>query len=347
MRVFLLRADANTYQNLGFTNEKDLAAALAGFDGRPMRATWRPLRVAVLEGEKLQPSSDYPSLSPIPVFSQRAFGALKDVLATVGELLPLDCEEGEYMCLNVTRVIPALDLDRAVVKHFPDSQRILRIVEYAFLEDPLRGETIFKIPEMRAEIFATDQFEERIRSADLVGFALRPVWDSREGSLETRAAEVLRHEPISGAEPVAERALSKEEMREIRNYVAKGLELINGDSSAASPTEIVTHIRIAIDKHRGKALSAKRAEELAFCFGCLWGEMVVRELGWDWAAVSLEGQECYGVVSPKRECMVLPLHMIKEQLSEGMRENTSLLLFNILRAGQDPEAKPGSYLLIR
>jgi hypothetical protein len=85
----------------------------------------------------------------------------------------------------------------------------------------------------------------------------------------------------------------------------------------------------------------------ALQLGCLWGQTVCDRLGWEWAAVSLEpGSEFYGVVSPSRSHVVFPLHYMQELLSDPERDHTSLLLYNMLKAGPLPPAGPGEYSVL-
>ena len=93
MNVYILKPDANRFQNLICTGE-DYVDRLQKFDGSSLGASWEPLVVQVFHEEEGPPASDYPSLAlHIPVFSKRATLALKEMLDKHGELLPLLCRE--------------------------------------------------------------------------------------------------------------------------------------------------------------------------------------------------------------------------------------------------------------
>ena len=87
--------------------------------------------------------------------------------------------------------------------------------------------------------------------------------------------------------------------------------------------------------------------QTALNLGCLWGQAVCDQLGWEWAAVTLEpGSEFYGVVSPSRSHIIFPLHYMEELLSDPDRDQTSLPLYNMLKAGSLPPAEPGEYRVL-
>jgi hypothetical protein len=54
----------------------------------------------------------------------------------------------------------------------------------------------------------------------------------------------------------------------------------------------------------------------------------------------------YGVVSPPRSHVVFPLHYMQELLSDSERDQTSLLLYNMLKAGSLPPVSPGEYRVL-
>ena len=100
-----------------------------------------------------------------------------DPLAT-GDDVPL-------FILNVTRVIDALDEDRADVLRFPDG-RIAYLNAPAFHADKVRDVDFFKLAGRRSEIFVGERFVARVREAKLVGLEFSPVWSPAGGPIRRR-----------------------------------------------------------------------------------------------------------------------------------------------------------------
>jgi hypothetical protein len=132
--VYLLDPDADRYMNLTLARIAEVDQLLERFDGRPMRDSWSPLDVEIIHDSRHEgrPACDFPLLfGPVPVLSERAAGALGELIEKHGELLPLRCDEGRYYAVNVTRVVDALDESRSELKRFR-SGRIMRVLRYEF-----------------------------------------------------------------------------------------------------------------------------------------------------------------------------------------------------------------------
>ncbi len=181
MKVYILKADANNFQNLDMVNENDWEWSQK-IDGSHLASYWKPLAVHVLYDEDLDkylPASDFPLLAfHIPIFSKRAAFTLGDMLAGHGELLPLLCREGEYYAYNVTCVLDALDEDGSNLVRFPDG-RILDIKSYSFYPDKLGNCPIFKLPQTPLmDVFVTDEFKHKVEESKLTGFTFKLVYNT-------------------------------------------------------------------------------------------------------------------------------------------------------------------------
>jgi hypothetical protein len=176
MNVYILKANVNNYLSLGFAGE-GVIALYRRFDGTP--AAGEIVLPPVEVTDEALPASDYPGLtSHIPVFSRRAVDALGPLLTPSGELLALDCPgcDREYVALNVTRVADALDEAMAKVKRYR-SGRIMRVLEYAFLEERVGEAALFKMPEtVLQDVYVTERFVQAAVDADLEGAVFELVW---------------------------------------------------------------------------------------------------------------------------------------------------------------------------
>jgi len=180
MNVYILNADMNRYQILVAVQE-DAWDEFEQFDGTPLDKPWTPVEMEVFRDYNFnqnRPSSDFPALaSHIPIFSNRAVKALEDILNENGELLPLNCAEGDYSAFNVTCMIDALDIEHSDLEFFKSSGRIMNVIKYEFLNDRLANSSIFKLPQLPLmRVFVTDKFVERVQETKLTGFNFKLVW---------------------------------------------------------------------------------------------------------------------------------------------------------------------------
>lgn len=75
-------------------------------------------------------------------------------------------------------------------------------------------------------------------------------------------------------------------------------------------------------------------EDPALSLGSLWGQQLVRSLGWQWAAVQFRDADskAVGVFSPDRSLAIYPFHFVYGCL-ENQAPVTILLSFNLLVDG--------------
>lgn len=147
------------------------------FDGTPLGASWKELVIhAADESDERAQLPDFALLGVVPVFSEQAVNALRDILEPNGELLPLRHARRKYFAYNVTTVLDALDEERSRVSRFSDGG-IMSIEGYVFRSEALNKAAIFKIPQFPgAFVYVTEVFADRVRRAELLGFVFRQIW---------------------------------------------------------------------------------------------------------------------------------------------------------------------------
>src|SRR5262245_2157280 len=137
MKTYITKADPDIYQCLVLSLNEDVFwyRRLTGF---PVAQEWPTPQVDIIyqdsKGKWLQ-ASDFPSftVSHIPVFSAKAVEILGDVLTKNGELLPLNCIDGEYFAYNVLNLVSALDQEKSDIVRFPTGG-IMTVRKYALYE---------------------------------------------------------------------------------------------------------------------------------------------------------------------------------------------------------------------
>jgi hypothetical protein len=210
--------------------------------------------------------------------------------------------------------------------------------------------SLFKIPEdyglsvycvERSGKVKDGEFKALLEANGLTGLDFELVWTDGKGP-KTRAPVRRAIEP-----QITDRPLSKNEERDIDLSIKRGLEYLKLDAKS-SPQQIHGAMLEAIDPIAlGRKKVSKRVEtDLAVNLGCLWGQTVCDALGWEWCFVTLEsGAGTYVIVPPNRSHMVAPMDFIQTQLQKRLpEENTSMLVFNMLKGRSFPRAKAKTYL---
>jgi hypothetical protein len=164
------------------------------FHGASVINVWKPIQVQSEENLTYwEPPLPFGDLSMVhgvfePVFSLRAVNALNNLLEGNGELLPLNCAEGEYYVFNTTQIVDALDEERTEFKPYSevdpdmayqdDDPHTPVITRPAFYPEVVADLTIFKIP-LRYPFggtLVTDKFVQRVQETELTGFAFELLW---------------------------------------------------------------------------------------------------------------------------------------------------------------------------
>ncbi len=143
-----------------------------------------------------------------------------------------------------------------------------------------------------------------------------------------------------------DRPLNTDERKEVDLFVAEGFKRL-GLEPATGSDEVQQAILDRLCAEVG--LSGHSSEErlsLYLELGCLWGQTLCTVLGWEWALVSLDENEYYGIVTQNRSHAIFPLHYIKELLEDPDKDQTSLLVYNMLKAGDLPKAEAGQYAIL-
>jgi hypothetical protein len=165
----------------------------------------------------------------------------------------------------------------------------------------------------------------------------------------------------------SERSVDAETGKSIASYAEAAAKLLGVDRADSSPLEIVSAIdrwmnaaqKVGLPKLRADNESPAEADlgdskndkdshanELAYHIGSLWGEQLVRELGWQWASVVFEHRadmEVVGVFSPDRSLAIYPLNFVFHCLADA-NPVTILKAFEILREGSRvPPLPPCGY----
>jgi hypothetical protein len=142
------------------------------YESKSVSRTWKPVS---LEGFEDNPGvdGDFPSLnnySKIPIFSNRAWEALRPLVGYCSEALPVTHPGGHrYWIINVTDVIDCVDEKRSNFKRYSDGG-VMRVVSFHFKENTIQNKHIFKTPKKSgADLIVDDAFRATVEKNGLQG----------------------------------------------------------------------------------------------------------------------------------------------------------------------------------
>ncbi len=141
---------------------------------------------------------------------------------------------------------------------------------------------------------------------------------------------------------LTEHAIGPELHGEIQRWSAEGSALL--ELSATAPAaEIVRSIdEFVFAWQKGQRPPLGPDQDLSVILGSLWGQQLVRELRWQWAAVSFnDGSDtnAVGVFSPDRSLAIYPFHFVFGCIDDSCPV-TVLLAYNLLMDGSRIPALP-------
>ena len=146
------------------------AQRIFNFTGVPIAADWKPIPVRLVtraKGKTLS-RSDFPSLVPYRLaMRQSAAEALAYFWENSGELLPLRGEDSsEFVILNVTRVLDALDEGRSNLLRLEEDGEIISIRSPVFVESVVGDSDVFRLPYRGSPTYVSRRF---VRAVDALG----------------------------------------------------------------------------------------------------------------------------------------------------------------------------------
>ena len=178
MKVWHLDFKVNDYVNLWSAVKIDIETQRT-FDGRSQINNWKPVRAVMVHPGDARPLPNVTDFgSFIPIFDAKALDALMVLMKDAVELLPIEYEGATWFGINVTKVLDAIDHEKAEPVRL-STGKIIRFEKYAFKPEVIQGHNIFKITDKKLFCeFVSDEFKNLAEEAGLVGFNFQLVWDS-------------------------------------------------------------------------------------------------------------------------------------------------------------------------
>ena len=150
-----------------------------------------------------------------------------------------------------------------------------------------------------------------------------------------------------------ERPLTDEEREAMTKVAQTALAALEIDARDAASGEgqtrvIVTRIGGFVDDVRTGRRPEPKSQDIRLGIGVLWGEQVRAQVGWRWVHLSYpNGFASYALVPDDRAFACFPLNRLAELMGAGAEAvNTSVSIFDSIRAGMLPSRRENAYLVI-
>lgn len=147
-----------------------------------------------------------------------------------------------------------------------------------------------------------------------------------------------------------ERALTDEEREAMTKVAQTALALLEEAMQPGSgeALAIVRKIGEYVDAVRAGAKPEPKTQDERLGIGVLWGEQVRAQVGWRWVHLSYpDGFASYALVPDDRAFACFPLNRLAELVRHASNgQNTSVPLFDSIRAGTLPQRRENAYLVI-
>ena len=155
------------------------------FDGTPKKDWWpRKMVLCPNDDGSFQPVGDFTSSLGLGdwLLEKKAFKKLKNVLENV-QVLPVDCDFGDYVAINPLTVLDCLDYDKSelwTIDHETSDGRpfIVEIKKFVLKKDVLSDHKLFKIYDTRrGMVYVNQEFVKTVNENGITGFNFKLVWE--------------------------------------------------------------------------------------------------------------------------------------------------------------------------
>ena len=189
MRVYSISGDFDNYDacEIDFVACAKKHPDIADYDmrfnleGVSVTSTWWPRKMKRYNDH---PLGDYVSklTNDVLILERQAISKLSFVLGNI-EILPLDCNFGDYWAVNILDVLDCIDYEKAEFKCFSkrneyDKPRIMRFIKFAFHSEKIMDHHVFKIVDQpQSHVFVDDVFVKEVAKHNIAGFKFKLVWE--------------------------------------------------------------------------------------------------------------------------------------------------------------------------
>lgn len=356
MRIYEIKADFDNFDicllNHEACRKKYDLTHLTGtqlyfnFDGSSRSENWWP-RIMERDGANLKLGDYISSLSSDALILERkAIDKLNGLMGNI-EILPLECDFGDYLVINIMDVLECIDYEKSEFELLSDKivdgrPRISHFKHYEFIKDKIDGYNVFKIIDIRKSgIFVNDIFVDSVEKQGITGFKFELVWPIESAPMNHGKKQSNLATPKRGKLKVTVKQVEDGLMNELLCAKEKAYALI-GVLENDNPAKVVKCIFEYVEKllSAGTMQSGDyKAEDIAISLAAAWGHSVCEEYNWEWKELEVEGKvrKGYYILSPDHMFCCSPLYLFSKILRgenigpDGNNDNTVELLFNMIK----------------
>jgi len=150
-----------------------------------------------------------------------------------------------------------------------------------------------------------------------------------------------------GISNISETPVPAEMLNNIKGCAGDAAAMLGLELSQTPAAEVIKAVDTFIyDWQQGKRPAVPEGDNLALTLGALWGEQLVRELGWHWAILTFpddDASKATGVFPQDGALAIYPFTFVRKCL-ENNHPVTILLAYDMLKdASKIPPLPPGGY----
>jgi hypothetical protein len=151
---------------------------------------------------------------------------------------------------------------------------------------------------------------------------------------------------------ITKRPIDPDVQRELQQFEVDSRAMLRLGADVVEPDDVVRAIQDYVDglqagvTHAGPAAGYSLGDQILL-LASLWGIQFCRKLNWEWVELTVHGETYDGIVSPSREYAIFPFDYMKQVVTDEKRENTALLIYNMLKAGSFTSQEPRSYYILQ
>lgn len=190
MKIYEINADFDHYDSCHIDydacareHEFGECDLLIDFDGSSQAKGWWP-RIIVRNFDNPLGTYINKISGDVIIMEQQGIQKLAGLLGPV-EILPLECDFGDYWAINVMTVLECIDYTASRFKLLSTElrngrPRVMRFEKYEFIPEKIEGHHVFKIIDKpKSMIFVDDVFVEAVENFGITGFKFDLVWESK------------------------------------------------------------------------------------------------------------------------------------------------------------------------
>lgn len=147
--------------------------------GEPLADKWWPRAFTLKKSRKKLGNLCCSNAGSYLILDHPSVEKLKPVLGNA-EILPLNCDFGDYWCVNIIDVVDCIDYENSDYTPIHENEyppRFSSCRKLAFLPEKLAGHHLFKNASQRGYMYADDVFVEAVKKNKITGFKFIPVWE--------------------------------------------------------------------------------------------------------------------------------------------------------------------------